>query len=325
MSKRINVFSTFSEDNPRLLLLASTGGHLTQLSRFAEAAGIADHATWVTFRSPQSESLLRGKRVVWVDYIAPRDLRGTLKAYKTLEATLKPRDFDGVVSTGAAVAIAGFLWGRKHRLRTVYIESVSRTDGPSLTGRIAKGFRLASTYTQHKPWASDAWPLADSVLQGYRRVPANNAQDLNEPLRILVTFGTIRPYRFDRLIDQILKVTTPADTIVWQLGVTSRDDLPGDVHEFMSPESLLETARNSDVIVTHSGVGTILQLLDDGISPVVVPRRQNFDEHIDDHQLQIWQLLTDTDIAHPVEADELTRETLHASARHQTVREGSQR
>ena len=69
-------------------------------------------------------------------------------------------------------------------------------------------------------------------------------------------------------------------------------------------------ARAADVVITHSGVGTILQLLGDGISPVVVPRRKQHGEHVDDHQLQIWQLLRDSRVGDPHAVEELSREHL---------------
>lgn len=312
-------FTSFNCDEPRLLLAASTGGHLTQLSSFARAAGVAERATWVTFDSPQSRSLLRGERVVWVDYIAPRDVAGTLRARRMLDRELNSADFDGVVSTGAALAVSAFLWARAQGLPRRYVESVSRTDGPSLTGKIVRATRLADTFTQHAGWASPAWPQTASVMRGFSRQPrpADVADDA--PLRILVTLGTIRPYRFDRLVDQLLAVLRPGDRVTWQLGETSRDGLPGVSHALMATEDLLAEACAADVVITHSGVGTILQLLGAGISPVVVPRLRQHHEHIDDHQLQIWRLLADSDVAHPCDADALTRADLVAAARHRTV------
>lgn len=312
-------FTGFGCDEPRLLLAASTGGHLTQLSNFARAAGVADRATWVTFDSPQSRSLLRGQQVTWVDYIAPRDFAGTLRARATLARELDGTAFDGVVSTGAALAVSAFLWGRSQGIPRRYVESVSRTDGPSLTGKIVRSFRLADTFTQHAAWASPAWPQTASVMRGFSRQARADGISDDAPLRILVTLGTIRPYRFDRLVDRLLSILRPGDQVTWQLGETAREGLPGTSHTLMDTEDLLAEARAADVVVTHSGVGTILQLLGDGLSPVVVPRTRQHQEHVDDHQLQIWRLLADSDVAHPCDADTLSRADLVAAARHRTV------
>uniref|UniRef100_UPI0028CFE1F8 hypothetical protein n=1 Tax=uncultured Microbacterium sp. TaxID=191216 RepID=UPI0028CFE1F8 len=68
-------------DNPRkMLLAASTGGHIAQLVRLAPGLGATDDSLWVSFDSPQTRSLLRDRRTLLVPYIKPRDWRGTLKA-----------------------------------------------------------------------------------------------------------------------------------------------------------------------------------------------------------------------------------------------------
>lgn len=311
--------SLFPSGRKRILLVASTGGHLSQLVRLAQRENVSEDSVWVTFDSPQSRSLLAGKPTLWVDYVAPRDAGGTLRAYRKIDAALDPADFDGVLSTGAAVGVAGLAWAKRHRIPGHYVESVSRTDGPSLTGRIVRSLRLGRTYTQHAEWASRQWQPVESVLGEFLRETMAPKPDPADPLKILVTLGTIRPYRFDRLVDRIVDVSLPGDEITWQLGETYREDLPGTAHRMLEADELLEAALEADVVVTHSGVGTVLQMLDHGVSPIVVPRHKEWQEHVDDHQLQIWRLLSRSDIAHPVEVPELTRDVLTAAAASRTV------
>lgn len=304
----------FASARKRLLLVASTGGHLSQLVRLAGREGAADDSMWVTFDSPQSRSMLAGRRTTLVDYVAPRDLRGTVAAHRRLERELDPGEFDGVLSTGAAVGLAGLAWGRRHGLPGVYVESVSRTDGPSLTGRIVRRLRIAETYTQHRTWSSRAWRPTASVLQDFAPPRQHFRRSPGQRLSILVTLGTIRPYRFDRLVDRVAEITLPGDEIVWQLGETRREDVRGETHDLMGADELLARASAADIVITHSGVGTILQLLDAGISPVVVPRSRARGEHVDDHQQQIWRLLRDSGIAFPTEVEDLTRGRLLEAA-----------
>lgn len=310
----------FPAGRKRLVLIASTGGHLTQLVRLAEREGAAEDSVWVTFDSPQSRALLADRRVLWVDYVAPRDLKRTAEAYRRISRDLDPADFDGAMSTGAAVGVAGLAWAKRHGLHTVYVESVSRTHGPSLTGKIVRSLGLArTTHTQHSRWASEAWRPTRSVLKDYRTEDLTNPIRTIRPLKMLVTLGTIQPYRFDRLIDRIVDISIPGDEIIWQLGHTRRAGLVGEVHELMPTDELLRHAQDADVVLTHAGVGTILQMLDHGVSPVVVPRRKKWNEHIDDHQMYIWHLLNDSNIGHPVEVSELTREVLIAAASSRVV------
>ena len=63
----------------RHLLAASTGGHLAQLCKWSATLGSSDDSLWVTFDTPQSRSLLDGRRVMHVPYIEPRDYRNAGK------------------------------------------------------------------------------------------------------------------------------------------------------------------------------------------------------------------------------------------------------
>lgn len=295
----------------RLLFVASTGGHLAQLNRLAPRFGAHPESVWVTFDSPQSTSLLRGLNVVHVPYVGPREVRGIMMARRIIRQQLSNHGLQGVVSTGAGLALAGFTAGVAPQHGNRYIESVSRTEGPSATGRLIARSRLARIYTQHSSWAHGRWTAIPSVLQDYLLSTAG--PKLERP-SLFVTLGTIKPYRFDRLVDAILASGLADDRTVWQLGATTRTDLPGTIYEHMGMPHFMQAARQADLVVTHAGVGTILNLLDDGICPVVVPRLKRSGEHVDDHQLQICGLLADSKTAtvlHPTEisADSLKRST----------------
>jgi UDP-N-acetylglucosamine transferase subunit ALG13 len=107
------------------------------------------------------------------------------------------------------------------------------------------------------------------------------------PLRIFVALGTIRPYRFDRLIDTVIEYFGTAHEYVWQLGVTGRSDLPGVVYETLTVEEMERNIMDADVVVSHAGVGIALSVLRLGKIPVLVPRLAAHQEHVDDHQMQI--------------------------------------
>ena len=92
------------------------------------------------------------------------------------------------------------------------------------------------------------------------------------PLKILVTLGTIAPYRFDRAVDAVLSLLGPGDEVTWQLGATTRTDLPGRVVTQVSPKEMETMSLEADVVVAHSGVGSILQQFSVGKSSVLAVR-----------------------------------------------------
>jgi UDP-N-acetylglucosamine transferase subunit ALG13 len=292
----------------KLLLAASTGGHLSQLHRLAERIGPADDSLWVTFEKPQSISMLHGQRHRFVPYISPRDYRGVVKEMRTFRRLLADEHFDAVLSTGAAIALASHLPARRRGLRTIYIESVSRFDGPSLTGRILQRVPGIERYAQHPGYDTARWKQEFSVLDTYSRDESWHVE--GPPRSIFVTLGTIHPYRFDRLVDRLVEIAPVGTEFTWQLGTTARTNLPGDVHTEMSAEAFTEAAQRSDLVVTHAGVGTIMGLLDLRRPTLVVPRRRSRNEHVDDHQLQITREVARRGLAVSAEVDDIVAETL---------------
>lgn len=296
---------------PKYLFVASTGGHLAQLVRLSAAMDASDDSLWLTFESPQSTALLAGRRVEYVPYVRPRDWKGVARTARVASRLLKAEHFDEVVSTGAAVALGAFPPAVVRRVPRRYIESVSRVEGPSLTGRIVHGARLAPTFTQHAGWSSRRWPTHPSVLSQFEPVTRAGTDRPS----LFVTLGTIRPYRFDTLVDAVLASGLADERTVWQLGETSRDGLPGRAVEQLRGEEFDQLARDSDVVITHAGVGTILALLEMGIHPVVVPRRAARGEHVDDHQLQIARLVDDLGVASSRESPALDADAIRGASR----------
>lgn len=300
------------EKPSKLLLAASTGGHIAQLVRLAPGLGATDDSLWVSFDSPQTRSLLRDKRTLLVPYIKPRDWRGTIAAVGRIDKALAAEHFDAAVSTGAALATAALPTARRHGIPALYIESVSRVLGPSLTGRMLYHSHLAEMRTQHRSWAKGRWGLHPSVLETFsiEERPAPEGR----PLKIFVTLGTIQGYRFDGLVDALLATGLMGEDTTWQLGYTTRDDLPGLVVQDMDAAVFDQALREADVVVTHAGVGTILGLLEAGVYPVAVVRRSSRNEHVDDHQAQIAGLMNETHIGSAVEIGELTAQVLRDAA-----------
>jgi len=120
-----------------VLLVGSTGGHLTQLLAL-KPWWERHERSWVTFKSRHAESLLAGERIAWAYHPTTRNIpnliRNTWLAWRLLRRD-RP---DVIVSTGAGVAFPFFLLGRLWRIPTVFIEVYDRIDSPTLTGRLVR-------------------------------------------------------------------------------------------------------------------------------------------------------------------------------------------
>ena len=125
--------------NPRrasLLLVASPGGHLFQLWALRGAwEGI--ERTWVTLPTADARALLPEEDVLFAHGPTNRNLRNLLRnlvfAFRVVRR-VRPLV---IVTTGAGVAVP-FVWiGRLFGARVVYVETLARVEGQSLSYRLA--------------------------------------------------------------------------------------------------------------------------------------------------------------------------------------------
>lgn len=287
----------------KVLILASTGGHLEQAFRWSRILNLDKSSVFVTFDNAQSRALLEDDPHVFVPYVPPRGFRQIIQAFVATVTRPSLRQSDVILSTGAGLALIGPLLAIVLRKPFVYVESVSRFEGPSLTGRILRWVPFVRTYCQHAGYPR-GWKLVPSLLDQYRCVEGEGVK--RDALRMFVTLGTIRPFEFARMVNYILPIIRDQDTVIWQLGATRVAGLPGDVRGEMTGQEFIDEASKADVVFTHGGVGTILSLLAMGKRPWVCARISSLGEHVDDHQKQVVNVLSERGLLCPI-TQNLTR------------------
>jgi beta-1,4-N-acetylglucosaminyltransferase len=134
---------------PRVLLVCSPGGHLQQMLTLAPAWRELEHR-WVTLRAPDTEYELADERVTYGHGPTNRSLTKLVRNVGLARRVLREFDPDVVLSTGAALAVPFLIGARLQGRRTVYVESFTRVNDLSLSGRIVYPFADA-VFAQ---WAS---------------------------------------------------------------------------------------------------------------------------------------------------------------------------
>lgn len=286
----------------RTLLVASEGGHLAQLYLLSQRMGGADERVWVTFDTPQSRSLLAGQQVHFAPFAGTRDLVGTMRAAAWSRRFLQGNRFDTVVSTGASIALAVLPLAAHSGANCFYIESATRTNGPSLTGRLLAPFRSIHLSTQYERWADQRWTYQVSIFDGFRSFPVAQS---SQPRRVVVSLGMHRGFGFRRLLEQLVRIIPDDTDVLWQVGYTDTSGLGIDSRMNLPASELSRAMAESDVVITHAGIGSAISALEAGKRPVFVPRRKQFKEHVDDHQTFIATELDQRKLAFFAEADEL--------------------
>jgi UDP-N-acetylglucosamine:LPS N-acetylglucosamine transferase len=299
----------------RVLLVCSTGGHLSQL--YALEGWWQDHErTWVTFDQADARSLLAGEDCVWAHHPTTRNIPNLVRnLWLAVRTTWRARP-DLVVSTGAAVAYPFFLAAKLRRTRTVYIEVYDRVERPTLTARLCRPVadRMLVQWNDQTSFFPDARVIGGLMLT--RRLAERFAEA--PPFRrdgtpaVLVSLG-MDHHPFHRLVEWAGAFSTRSDRHRVMVQHGPIDPPPADVTwPFLEFGQLVAAIQETDVVVTHGGPGTIGLALALGKKPVVMPRRSELAEAVDDHQVSFARVMADRGLVHCVEDVEQLDETVRA-------------
>lgn len=106
-------------------------------------------------------------------------------------------------------------------------------------------------------------------------------------MRIFVAVGT-QKFQFNRLIKAVDDyVAISGEKAFGQIGKSAYIPKNYEYKEFLSKEEFAENLIQCDIVITHSGVATIIESLKLGKPVIVIPRLKKYGEHVDDHQIQI--------------------------------------
>lgn len=107
---------------------------------------------------------------------------------------------------------------------------------------------------------------------------------------IFITVGT-SDFQFNRLLsiidelceEEILK----KDEVFAQIGCSSYKPNNYSYTDVLTNEEHKELIDKSEFIITHSGTGSIISSLKKGKKIIAFPRMKKYNEHVDDHQLEL--------------------------------------
>lgn len=104
---------------------------------------------------------------------------------------------------------------------------------------------------------------------------------------IFVTVGT-HEQQFNRLVqcvDSLKEKGIITEDVMIQTGFSTYEPKFCAYSQWVPYEQMLEYVRKARIVVTHGGPSSFIMPLQVGKIPVVVPRKKEMDEHVNDHQL----------------------------------------
>ncbi|MFR0609151.1 glycosyltransferase [Limosilactobacillus mucosae] len=112
---------------------------------------------------------------------------------------------------------------------------------------------------------------------------------------IFVTVGT-HEQPFNRLIKEVDRLVADGkikEKVVIQTGFSTYIPEHCEWHKMMSFNEMQTAYQTARIIITHGGPSSFLEALQYGKVPIVVPRQVEFNEHINNHQVDFVNLIAE--------------------------------
>ncbi len=112
---------------------------------------------------------------------------------------------------------------------------------------------------------------------------------------IFLTVGTQdKPFtRIIQAVEQAVIDGKITDEVIVQAGNTKYESKVLTVLNYVPFDEFNNYLLKADIIITHGGVGSILNALKLKKKVIAVPRLEKYGEHINDHQLQVIKKMTE--------------------------------
>jgi len=114
---------------------------------------------------------------------------------------------------------------------------------------------------------------------------------------VLVTVGNA-PQPFPRLLEAVDRLA--GEGVFRQAPVLMQRGSAGgfqarhcEQRDFLAMDEFVGAVRQAELVIAHGGAGTLFHVLQAGKIPIVMPRRVQYGEHVDDHQYELVQVLSE--------------------------------
>lgn len=279
--------------NKKVLVIASAGGHLTQALC---ACNHVDEIVLVTTKALVNEDKIKKIYTIWSTQ--KNAFIHFVNIFYALYVLAKERPHT-VFTTGGPLVLPFALVCKFLPLRFVYLDTLSRVVELSNTGKLIHKYKLYDEFMSQ--WEAVAreynvdYAGKTFDLEGKTNKSLTPLSPPESPL-VLVTMGT-NAYPFPRLIAALAKLDIYHDKNVrWfiQTGDFEVDVKPanGEIVDMVGKDKMDALVKESSLVISHCGVGSINHMLINQKRVIFVPRLQEFGEFSDDHQLQIAKELS---------------------------------
>ena len=124
---------------------------------------------------------------------------------------------------------------------------------------------------------------------------------------ILVCVGASE-YKLDRLLEIVDRLCEKSiingDNVIAQIGFTDYKPKHYKAFDLIGREEFQKYVEQADLVIAHAGTGCVLPPLKLGKKVIVFPRMEKYNEHVDDHQIELCDAFTSAGYTMKAESEE---------------------
>lgn len=102
---------------------------------------------------------------------------------------------------------------------------------------------------------------------------------------VFITYGT-QPHDF-KYLGTVINEIDQQYQVAAQIGESNNNIIRPNTEVYTYMDNFADYTANCDILITHGGVGSIMDGLKQHKKVIVIPRLAKYGEHVDDHQLEI--------------------------------------
>ena len=112
---------------------------------------------------------------------------------------------------------------------------------------------------------------------------------------IFVTVGTHeQPFnRLIRKIDELKRDGIIKEEVIMQIGYSTYEPKYCRWSKLLPYSEMVKNVKDARIVITHGGPASFIMPLQIGKVPIVVPRQKEFDEHVNNHQVDFTKLIAE--------------------------------
>jgi UDP-N-acetylglucosamine--N-acetylmuramyl-(pentapeptide) pyrophosphoryl-undecaprenol N-acetylglucosamine transferase len=277
-----------------IFLIGSVGGHLSELQSLEGYIRDVDDIKFVTFYRKNRE---KNEKYIYIIDPEQNLMKYIINAIQSLMLVARYRP-KLIISAGAGLAVPMIIICKIIRIKVIHFEISCQIFALSKTGKFCNKIGIQS-YVQSKKLTNDDENFIGNPYDKYQKI-SNNRELKKE---IFVTVGNAK-HDFKRLNNLIETLTEiyPNEIIVIQNGYTKIKERKNiRLIQFMTPIEFNTKIKQSNIIISHAGSGTIREILAERKMPVVFPRLVHLSEHNDISQLPLADYLVESNLAVKIE------------------------